>query len=76
MANKPDKFGMKFWLAVDVKFKYIPNIIPYLGKDKARLTTQKLSENVIIKKMKPYLGKEKSVSTDNFFILTHLDTQL
>ena len=37
MANKKrDKFGIKFWLVVDVGFKYIPNAIPYFGKDETR----------------------------------------
>ena len=43
MPNKPDKFSMKFWLAVDVEFKYILNAIPYLGKDESRPSTQRLS---------------------------------
>jgi hypothetical protein len=33
MPNKPDKFGIKFWLLVDVESKYIVNGFPYLGKD-------------------------------------------
>jgi len=33
MANKPDKFGIKFWLAADRKSKYLLNRCPYLGKD-------------------------------------------
>ena len=53
MANKPDKFGIKFWLAVDVKSKYILNAIPYLGKDEARPAIQRLSESVVIKLVKP-----------------------
>ena len=36
MPNKPDKFGIKFWLAVDVDTKYILNAIPYLGKEESR----------------------------------------
>ena len=43
MPNKSDKLGMKFWLAVDVEFKYILNAIPYLGKDKSRSFIQRLS---------------------------------
>ena len=43
MPNKSDKFGMKFWLAVDVEFKYILNAIPYLGKDESCPSTQRLS---------------------------------
>ena len=64
MTNKPDKFGIKFWLAVDVKSKYILNARPYLGKDEARPI------------VKPYLGKGRNVTTDNFFTSPHLATEL
>ena len=76
MDNKPDKFGIKFRPAVDVKSKYIPNAIPYLGKDEARPATQRFSESVVIKLVKPYLGKGRNVTTDNFFTSTHLATEL
>ncbi len=33
MPDKPDKFGIKFWLLVDVASKFICNGIPYLGKN-------------------------------------------
>lgn len=33
LANKPDKFGIKFWLAADVETKYLLKGFPYLGKD-------------------------------------------
>lgn len=36
MANKPDKFGIKFWLAADVDTKYLLNGFPFLGKDDTR----------------------------------------
>ena len=36
MANKQDKFGIKFWIPVDLESKYILNAIPYLGKDETR----------------------------------------
>ena len=76
MANKVDKDGIKFWLAVGVESKYILNAILYLGKNEARPTIQRLSESVVIKIVEPYLGKEKSVTTDNFFTSTYLATQL
>ena len=31
MPNKPDKFGIKFWVLAEVENKYIVNVIPYLG---------------------------------------------
>jgi hypothetical protein len=30
MPNKPDKFGIKFWVLADLKAKYCLNVIPYL----------------------------------------------
>ncbi|KAF2902155.1 hypothetical protein ILUMI_04030 [Ignelater luminosus] len=33
MANRPDKFGIKFWMLADVKPKYMYKAFPYLGKD-------------------------------------------
>ena len=53
MPNEPDKFGIKFWLAVDVESKYILNAIPYLGKDKSCASTQRLSDKVVMTLMEP-----------------------
>ena len=36
MPNKPDKFGIKFWLTSDIESKYVINGFPYLGKDEKR----------------------------------------
>ena len=36
IASKPDKFGIKFWLAEDVETKYIVDDLLYLGKDELR----------------------------------------
>ena len=33
MPNKPDKFGIKFWMAADEKTKYMMNSFSYKGKD-------------------------------------------
>jgi len=33
MANKPDKFGLKLLLAVDVENKHLLNGFPHVGKD-------------------------------------------
>ena len=38
MAIKSDKFGIKFWLAVDSESHYLVNGFPYLGKDAQRST--------------------------------------
>ena len=31
MSNKPDKFGLKYWIAADAKIKYLVNGFPYLA---------------------------------------------
>lgn len=57
MPNKPDKFGTKFWLAVDVDSKYMLNGFPYLGKDESRPAKQRLGENEVLKLVEPFVGK-------------------
>jgi len=42
MANKPDKFGIKFWMLVDNDTKYLRNAFPYLGKDELRSANESL----------------------------------
>ena len=49
MANKPDKFGLKFWLIVDVNSKYLYNGFPYVGKDETCATSTSLSTDVVLK---------------------------
>ena len=48
MPNKPSKFGIKFWMAVDAETHYVLTINPYLGKEnKHRQGT--LEESVVLK---------------------------
>lgn len=56
MLNKPDNFGIKFWLASDVDSKYVVNGFPYLGKDETRLSSMLLSEYVVLKLAGPFTG--------------------
>ncbi|CAK6978110.1 piggyBac transposable element-derived protein 4-like [Scomber scombrus] len=67
MANKPDKFGIKFWIAADVETKYMLNGFPYLGKDPSRPKNQSVGETVVMRLMEPYLGKGRNVTADYFF---------
>lgn len=66
MPNKPHKFGIKFWLAVDVESKYILNGFPYLGKDDTRCSNS-LGQFVVLKLVEPYLHRGRNITTDNFF---------
>lgn len=56
MASKPDKFGIKFWVAADVQTKYMLNMFPYLGKDERRPTSQRLPDSVVMQLMTPFLN--------------------
>ncbi|KAK2583959.1 hypothetical protein KPH14_006423 [Odynerus spinipes] len=66
MPNKPHKFGIKFWLAVDVQSKYILNGFPYMGKDETRCSNS-LGQFVTLKLAEPYLQRGRNITTDNFF---------
>lgn len=76
MSSKPDKFGIKFWLAVDVESKYILNGFPYLGKDETRPTDQPLSENIVLRLVHPYLDTGRNITMDNFFTSVSLAEKL
>ncbi|KAJ8882052.1 hypothetical protein PR048_018540 [Dryococelus australis] len=60
MANKSDKFGIQFRLAAD---------------DDNRPPNQSLPEDVM-KRMAPYFGKGRAVTTDNFFTSVSLAEKL
>lgn len=76
MPNKPDKFGIKFWLASDVDTKYVINGFPYLGKDETRDLSTPLSEFVVSRLMEPYTMVGRTVTTDNFFTSLPLASKL
>ncbi|XP_026059293.1 uncharacterized protein LOC113043955 [Carassius auratus] len=76
MGNKPDKFGIKFWLAADVRSKYMLNGAPFLGKEEARSRGQLVGESVVLKLAEPFLGKGRNITTDNFFTSLKLATAL
>jgi hypothetical protein len=66
MANKPDKFGLKFWLLVDVKTKFCVNQFPYLGKDSERIN-EPVGQHVVAKLIEPYKNSGVNITADNFF---------
>ena len=76
MPNKPDKFGIKFWLACDVNTKYIINGFPNLGKDERRENPIPLEKFVILKLMEPFTGCRRNVTTNNLFTSVSLATKL
>lgn len=76
MPNKPDKYGLKFWIAADVESKYICNAFPYLGKEEGRPDNQPLGEYVVLRLMGPFLNQGRNVTTDNFFTSLELAKKL
>ena len=67
MANKPDKFGLKFWLAVDVENKYLYNGFPYVGNDDTRSSDMSVLADVVLKLMAPLFQQDYNVTYDNYF---------
>lgn len=76
MANKSDKFGIKFWLASDVKSKYVVHGFTYLGKTKMRPISILLTKSVVLKLIEPFSGCGRMVATDNFFTSSSLATKI
>jgi hypothetical protein len=74
MPNKPDKFGIKFWLLAELASKYCLAIIPYGGADETRIDS--LGTHVVWNLMTPYLKKGYNVCTDNFFTNINLAEKL
>lgn len=67
MPNKPDKFGIKFWMLVDVDSNIMYNAFPYHGKDISRRETESLPENVVMRLVNPYVNTGRNVTADNYF---------
>ncbi|XP_077127776.1 uncharacterized protein LOC143783244 [Ranitomeya variabilis] len=76
MPSKPDKYGHKYWLAVDKESKYLANGFPYLGKDDTRRAEDRLADHVVMKLLDPFLKKGRNVTTDNYFTSVKLAKQL
>ena len=76
MNNKPDKFGIKFWLLVDTNSKYLLNGKPYLGKDDNRPDNLKIGEHIVLDLLKPYHKSGLTIITDNFFTSLELAKRL
>ena len=68
MPNKPDKFGIKFWILVEVDSKYVCNFLPYLGAlEKEQKNGFPLSEDVVMR-LTSYLPRSGAynITADNF----------
>ena len=76
IPNKPDKFGVKFWMAVNVESKYLCNGFPYLGKDLTRGGDANIPTDVVIKLMSPLFRQGSNLKGDNYFTFLDLSLQI
>ena len=78
LADKPDKFGMKFWVMTDVESKYVYNLLPYLGAfEKEQRNGKPLAEDVVMRLTESIHNKAGyNVTTDNFFTSVHVASLL
>lgn len=65
--EKPEKFGVKFYLLVDSTANYVFDSFPYLGKDSNRPDNMLYGEFVVRKLMKNFYNLGLNVTTDRFF---------
>ena len=72
MPNKPDKFGIKFWMAIDVNTKYMLHSFPYLRKNDSRPAGITLGDDVVLRLTEAYKKTGRNVTTDNVFTLVNL----
>ena len=76
MANKPDKFGIKFWLLTDAQSKYLCNGKPYLGRDPSQSRCSDLPGDVCLTLLQLYYKKGYNVTTDKYFTSLKLAEEL
>ena len=67
MANKPDKFGIKFFLLANVEKPYVCNGFPYLGSDDTRPPDIQMAHHVVKQLIDPYRHGGYNITLDNFF---------
>ena len=63
----PNKFGLNFWLALDIQNKYFFNVFFYTGKDETRNLNVSVPKEVVWKLMTPLFQRGYNVTYDNFF---------
>ena len=66
MANKPNKFGIEFWLLADAQSKCLCNGKPYLGRDPSGSRCSDLRGDVCLALLQPCYKKGHNVTTDNY----------
>lgn len=65
MPSKPERYGLKFWLAVDADTCYVWKIQPYLGKEPGAIPEKNQGARVVLDLVDGLKGH--NVTMDNFF---------
>lgn len=67
IKSKPGRYGIKIWVAADVKTTYLCNIQVYTGKAPGGVTEKNQGFRVVSDLVKPYHGSWQGITMDNFF---------
>ena len=77
MPNKLDKFGIKFWLLVEVEKKYVVNLRLYLEpQEKESRQEVPLAQDVVLRLVSPMKSIGYNITTDKFFTSVALSGKL
>ncbi|CAF3941954.1 unnamed protein product [Adineta steineri] len=76
IPSKPDKYGIKFWLCVDVDSYYVFDAFPYVGRQPNEQRQHFVGANVGLELMKLMYGSNRNVTIDNFFTSIPLAKEL
>ncbi|CAF3579688.1 unnamed protein product [Rotaria sp. Silwood1] len=76
MPKKPDKYGLKLWLCVDVDSHYVFNASPYLGRQPMEKRQTQIGAKVVLELLKPLYGLSRNATMDNFFTSVPLAKEL
>ena len=75
MPKKPDKYGIKFWVLVDLETKFCLALKPYTGADPNR-AERSLGCHVVMELIQPFSNKGFNITADNFFTSCELAEEL
>ncbi|CAF2798515.1 unnamed protein product [Rotaria sp. Silwood2] len=76
IPQKPDKYGLKFWLCVDVQSCYVLNAFPYIGRQPNQARQTQIGTGVVLELLRPLYGSNRNVTIDNFFTSIQLAKEL
>ena len=76
MPKKPDKYGLKFWLCVDVDSYYVLNAFPYIGRQPHQERQTQIGASVVLELLQPLYGSNRNVMIDNVFTSVPLAKEL